>query len=325
MNLSKLTILSSGDGLSIKSRAKFFYQANFQISKIEKNEFINRFRFGGHKALRENLILGLRCAGIEFELSNQIPINQSNIGLLAGKELLRKLTHDQKPKIGNIVVGPNLFVTPKGFEAELKNELIKKIVVPSQWVADLWTKEAPEISNKIVVWAVGIDFNYWQPLKGESENLINKVLIYMKNRDVLLINQVQSLLKENGFLVSIITYGMYSEEDYREELRSSIALVYIGESESQGIALLEAWATNVPTFVYNSKKTILIQTKTGVISLSGNNYSPAPYLTDERGHFWSDANELLVHLKDLDKYTPRKASKIFSAEICAIEYNKLFA
>jgi glycosyltransferase involved in cell wall biosynthesis len=324
MKSSSLAILSARDGNSIKSRAKFFYKSNFKISKTEKEEFTNKFKFGGHQALRENLITGFHMAGIEFELSNKIPLDRRNIGLLAGKELLREFNRTRKHSAENIVVGPNLFVTPKGFEAELQNKLIKKIVVPAQWVADLWTREVPEISQKIVIWTVGIDFNFWQPLPSKQEMTRTKVIIYIKNEDNFLINQVKFLLMKKGFTPSIITYGQYSKEFYREELRNSIALVYIGKSESQGIALLEAWAMNVPTYVYNSAGAIVIRSESGEICLEENNYSTAPYLTDERGLFWGTEKELESHLNANQRFAPRSNSKIFSAENCAIEYAKFF-
>jgi glycosyltransferase involved in cell wall biosynthesis len=328
MSKQILSILSASDGVSLKSRANFLYQTTLKTSKSEKEELRNKLRYGGHRALRDNLIAGLRYAGIEFELSNQIPLNQNNVGLLAGKQLLRKLTQDRKRKIENIVVGPNLFVTPKGFELELQSELIRHIVVPSKWVADYWAYEMPEISHKIFVWTVGVDFNYWQPLRLKQETLDKKVIVYVKNQDELLVDQVELLLKKNGFPVSIITYGLYSEEHYRNELRNCIALVYIGKSESQGIALLEAWAMDVPTFVYNSKKAMIIPSKFGEICLQKGDYSTAPYLTDERGHFWVTINELESHLiaaqRQREKFAPRKNSKMFSAENCAIEYSKLF-
>ena len=324
MNPSSLTILSARDGISIKSRAKFLYQANFQMPKAKKEEFTNTFRFGGHQALRTNLVKGLHAAGIEFELSNQIPLHESNIGLLAGKELLRELTQERKTQIGHLVVGPNLFITPKGFETELQNKRVKQIVVPSQWVADLWAREAPEVIDKIVVWPVGIDFNYWQPQKLKQAKLRNKVIIYVKSQDEMIIDQVKAVLEKLEFLVVVITYGLYSEVRYQEELRGSAALVYIGSSESQGIALLEAWAMDVPTFVYDSKKAVTIKSESGLIYLEGSSYSPAPYLTVDRGRFWSDVNELESHLGDREKFAPRKNSEMFSVENCAIEYVKLF-
>lgn len=324
MNPSNLTILSARDGISIKSRMKYLFQTNFKIPKEEKEEFANNFRFGGHQPLRTNLIKGLHAAGIEFELSDQLSLNQSNVGLLAGVKLLRELNQERNLNIENIVVGPNLFLTPKGFDSELQNKLVKAIVVPAQWVADYWSREMPEISHKIVIWTVGVDFNYWQPLALKQETSNSKVIIYVKSQDDLLVNEVKLLLKKSGFLFSIITYGCYSEEHYRKELQSSVALIYIGKSESQGIALLEAWAMNVPTFVYNAKEAMVIQSEAGAIYLQENNYSTAPYLTEERGLFWNTTSELQSHLSAIAKFAPRSNSEMFSAEKCAIEYARLF-
>jgi glycosyltransferase involved in cell wall biosynthesis len=107
-------------------------------------------------------------------------------------------------------------------------------------------------------------------------------------------------------------------------LNDCVALVYIGKSESQGIALLEAWAMNVPTFVYKANNPISITSEHGTLILGPDQYSAAPYLTDERGLFWSNVSELGSYLKDINHFSPRNKSGMFSAKNCAIEYKNLF-
>ena len=320
----KLTILSSSDSLLIRSKVKFVYRTYFQRHKGITREYIDDLKLGGHRALRENLIHGLQKGKIEFELANRIPNYQSDIGLLAGKGLLRNLTRFQGFKQEKIVVGPNLFVTPRGFEFELQQKSVRKIVVPSDWVVDLFAQELPEIAKKIVVWPVGIDFDYWDPSALKENKTKDSVLIYLKHENIALVDEVKSAIEKYGLLSHVVTYGSYEEDYYRKKLNDCVALVYIGKSESQGIALLEAWAMNVPTFVYKANNPISITSEHGTLILGPDQYSAAPYLTDERGLFWSNVSELGSYLKDINHFSPRNKSGMFSAKNCAIEYKNLF-
>ncbi len=56
-----------------------------------------------------------------------------------------------------------------------------------------------------------------------------------------------------GYKINLIEYGTYTEETYKYVLRRSFFGVWIGTTESQGIALQEALAANVPLIVLNSR------------------------------------------------------------------------
>ena len=89
-------------------------------------------------------------------------------------------------------------------------------------------------------------------------------------------------------------------------LANSKFMVYLTESESQGIALHEAWMAGVPTLVWNR----------GFYFYKGYRWQdekiPAPYLTPECGSFFKDEidfeNRLGVFLKDYQNFAPRPYS-----------------
>lgn len=95
------------------------------------------------------------------------------------------------------------------------------------------------------------------------------------------------------------------------------------ESESQGIALVEAWAKNVPTFVLDNK---IYKYK---------NYSwidekiAAPYLTAACGAFFKDVNglsELLDSLSMSNNYEPRNYYlSNFTDRICAEKFIQIIS
>jgi len=81
-------------------------------------------------------------------------------------------------------------------------------------------------------------------------------------------------------------------------------MIYLVESESQGLALAEAWLRNVPTFVWNRG-----YWQYGNYSWRDDKIS-APYLTDECGLFFRDYNDfkekLPLFLTKLSQFQPRK-------------------
>lgn len=77
---------------------------------------------------------------------------------------------------------------------------------------------------------------------------------------------------------------------------------FLSQSESQGIALAEAWAMDVPTFSWNPGEFVYKMH-------TFKNVSSAPYTTSENGALWKDIDELYcvldLFLKE-NTYSPRK-------------------
>lgn len=79
-------------------------------------------------------------------------------------------------------------------------------------------------------------------------------------------------------------------------------LFFLSQSESQGIALAEAWAMDVPTFSWNPREFVYKMH-------TFKNVSSAPYTTSENGTLWKDIDELYCALNLFLKentYSPRK-------------------
>ena len=84
-------------------------------------------------------------------------------------------------------------------------------------------------------------------------------------------------------------------------------LIYLQESESQGMALQEAWAHNVPTLVWNSITTSPLTGSKTYEKVA------APYLTDESGEFFKDfeefKNKLQKFIEKLNYFRPAEYCK----------------
>ena len=70
-------------------------------------------------------------------------------------------------------------------------------------------------------------------------------------------------------------------------------VICLGGSETQGLALAQAWSMNRQTLVYESD------------FIRKNKRNAAPYITEHTGKKWSDISELDECLASLRKLTPR--------------------
>jgi hypothetical protein len=91
-------------------------------------------------------------------------------------------------------------------------------------------------------------------------------------------------LKSKLINVERLIYGNYKSADYKKLLSEVDLCVFFSPSESQGIALAESWASDVPTWVY--ERGFWTAPNGDVYSSSS-----APYLTDYTGNFFTSINE----------------------------------
>jgi hypothetical protein len=91
-----------------------------------------------------------------------------------------------------------------------------------------------------------------------------------------------------------LNYGGYSQDNFKKLLSQAAFAIFVSRSESQGIALAECWAMNIPTIVWNPK----------VLHAHERSYetvSACPYLAPENGCEWQtieDLRDTLVSIKE---------------------------
>lgn len=200
-------------------------------------------------------------------------------------------------EIKKLIAGPNLVVSPLDEDSILCNQSIDLIIVPSQWVKDFYISLAPEIADKIFVWPAGVDV----PDFGLAERV--EILLYVKNTADDLLSFIEKQLKNQGFLYKKLVYGNFKKDEYFKALNRSQAMIYISNSESQGLALFEAWARNVPTMAWSRG-----YFEYGKFNWKNKNIS-APYMTDQTGEIFTGAgdfnNVLYKFLRKIKIYAPR--------------------
>lgn len=166
--------------------------------------------------------------------------------------------------------------------------------------------------KKIYEWAVGIDTNYYFP---EIKTDVPKGFIYYKTSN----HQVndsdfQTVLREFKEVPKILKYGYYVHEDKMKVVRECNFGVYLGGTESQGIALMEFLSAGIPLYVIDKHN---IQWAGKIIGQG----SSAPYWDDRCGIKTGNMNRFTEFLENLPAYKPREfIMENFTLEKCAQKY-----
>ena len=240
-------------------------------------------RYSGPDAVRDSLCRGLTQHTIPFTLNPHQPSETTMV--LSGTSALRfAIQQKRNGKIHTLIAGPNILALPKEKGDVMLQEEIDSILVPSHWVAELWKREAPEIATKIRVWPAGI-----APATASTRS--GKPIIYDKVGNKKLLDEVRHAM---GDEVRVFTYGSFSRDIYLDALTDAPYMVYLSHSESQGLALFEAWTRDVPTLV-NISTTWSDKEK----SFTAKN------LNESLGRFFTDQAELATLIEQVPHISPK--------------------
>jgi hypothetical protein len=199
------------------------------------------------------------------------------------------------------VYGPNIHIEDIDNKPYLDNEDVT-FLVPCEWVIDVAKKYLPKAN--VVVFPYGIEIPDTAPSVKEEE-----IILYTKNeKDQAKLKTEIEVVKEfadrYGLTVKLFEYGQYEKGDFLNSLKRVKFAVWLGQTESQGIALMEAWSYNVPTLVRRKDSWL---DHDGEIFIS----EAAPYLNPKRGVYTRSES---LHLSDLenfvtqlDEFNPRQS------------------
>jgi hypothetical protein len=296
----------------------FLYTENFFLFPKFKSSV--KFLLGqdtrGPKAVLESLCKGLTEAGVEYEVNLKFK-KAEHVCVLSGVSTLRWAIKQKKiGKVKSIVAGPNLVISTKDEKEILLDPAIDAIIVPSQWVYDFYSKESPQITSKLRIWPAGVTI----PASKPSQKYID-FLVYNKLGNENLSDQIVSELQKKNYKVRVFNYGKFEQQEYFKALEASRFEIYLSRSESQGLAMFEAWARGVPTLAWEKGLWELNGIKvTGKIS--------APYLNSECGDSFLDFNDFLKVLPKFFStgYDPKSyVERLFSNKVCAEKYLKILS
>ncbi len=269
----------------------------------------------GPQAVTASFLRGLRELGIEHKYNphdseishgDSVWVNES-LDALSWSILAKK-----NRSIAHLFTGPNLVTAPDDAGGIIGSDEIDKIFFPSQWTKDFYVSMMPNLAGKISICPSGVAVPP-APVKRAQFDC----LLYVKNtEESALVRQVEAELAIQGASCRKVEYGKYDKEDYYDLLEKCKFMVYISHSESQGIALQEAWVRDVPTLVWTRG-----YMEHGKYRWSDPRIS-APLMTDVCGKFFVGLPEfkglLRVLISGKAEFTPRQyVLRNLTDKICA--------
>ncbi|MBD81629.1 MAG: hypothetical protein CL840_22105 [Crocinitomicaceae bacterium] len=203
------------------------------------------------------------------------------------------------PKL-KITAGPFIVNHPAERKAIVEDERIDKLVFFSQWHQELFKSFSEKVQLKQNFnWFCGVDTNYWVRPKNSNGK---KVLVYSKTNPEVS-EQIKKILTNKGIEFEEIVCGNYTPEQFKSSLFNSQLVIFVSKTETQGLAIFEAWSCNVPTFHFDP----------GVWKYQGYTYNKAsscPYLSDQLGRTFEGTDDFEDKfdsiMLELDHFTPRQ-------------------
>lgn len=247
--------------------------------------------YGGHHAVTRSLVSGLRALGVRFAYNPLVlPGDSRTVLVLAEAAALRQaLAWKSTGRITRLLAGPNLFLRSSDQCGVLADPRVDVCIVPSLPIQRHYEVDLPALIGRVQSWFAGVDAEFWKPIPGRqpisTQGNTRSAIVYWKTEPESFCQEVEEVLGRHGWLIRRLRYGNYRQREYKETLANCRLAVFISRSESQGIALAEAWAMDVPTLVFNP----------GWRPLEGGGVetaSAAPYLTRDCGQAWATLSEL---------------------------------
>lgn len=230
-------------------------------------------------------------------------------------------------KKNKLIVGP--LYTNSDFLKLLdlaKNNSNLKIITASESSKKMLLEVAnsEKISNLIHVLPIGIFSNSEIKKNLHKKTNLDDCLIYFKGRKKDELKKVIKILKLYNINFKIFEYGKYKKNDFIKTAKLSKFGVILGRTESQGIAINELIASNLPLIILNST----------INSFDGKVYegTTVPYwsskcgeVTNDLNNFEDTLNYFLINLEN-NKYSPAMyASATLSYEAMFKNISRIFS
>lgn len=270
----------------------------------------------GPQAVQQSLFLGLQELDEKFAINQRQFDHVKTVGVLADLKVLRwAIEQKRHQKIDHIVAGPNITISPLANQNVLQDPALDIIIVPSQWVYDQYALEAPTIAHKLRIWPAGVTV----PIMHQTEKKFD-FLIYNKIGNQKLFSDIVNFLQQQNYRVTIFNYGSFNQADYFKALEQSKFEIYLSESESQGLAMAEAWVREVPTLVWERG---FWQGQ----GISWHGLTASPYVNDENGARFKNFEEFKARLVEFTKteFQPREfVERELSNQVSAQKYLQIY-
>lgn len=288
----------------IERRFNFF---KYQIRGDRFKAWTCTFELGGHWDIIDSFIKGAKYyPEIEILVNpSRAGIKDSVVYVPTNWRALRELIPLRRSGyISKLIAGSDIAAFPDMHDFLMADPAIDICLLESEWVKNAFVEELSIAGRKadVRVWAAGVDSDFWSPRRAPGENF-DKALIYVKRSGANILPSVASVLERKNKEYQVIVYGEYVPEDYKKLLEQCDFVIILGESETQGIAMFQAWSMGRQTLVYDSP---VIWAPRRRWESAASYASAAPYLTPQNGVFWKDTDELEYLLEDMLPRSPRE-------------------
>ena len=261
--------------------------------------------YPGHYAVTRSVVEGLRAIGVDFNFN---PASFSELARVvyapANEALMQAIELKRHGAIDFLVAGPvNAFFADECHGIMLSRE-IDLAIVAHEWMIDFY-RETPDLARKSRACPCGVDVEFWKPMGTAKERAC---VVYWKSGDERFCEEVEAIVKRAGLEPIRVRsrhgeHSIFKPPELRAALDRAVVSVFLSTFESQGIALAEAWAMNIPTVVWDPQ---------GDAEWLGRHFtsqSSAPYLTPSTGLAVRDVDALdaaiAQALATLDTFQPR--------------------
>lgn len=233
-----------------------------------------------------NLIKGLNLIGINCVINND-----------GDKNIILQNCNRLNGDLSNCILGPNICTLPIDNNIIMDHNRYESLIVPSDWVKNLYMKWIP--SDKIKVWPVGIDTDLFSDKSKDKKEY--DFLVYFKRRSTDELNLFLNKLRLLNKKFNVIEYGKYNESQFIDLISKSKFGAVIDNCESQGIAIEEMMSCNLPLLVWDVKHWIDRGVENKCESTS------IPYWNDMCGEVFYDSCDIEDKIKKIEvgQYNPR--------------------
>ena len=205
---------------------------------------------GGVMMVALNLMKGLDQLGISYRFNDfaYIQKHPKELACIIGKP---QLLFDREWK-NPILFGAGIYSHPiECPDLFMKYPNLKHCLVPGDWMVSMFK---PYFGNKVSAWPTGIDTEKWVPSEKVKEFdflIYNKIRWEYNSMEIKLIDPIKKVLQKRSLSFQEIRYGKYQPEELQEKLRTSKAVIFLCEHETQGIAYQQILSCNIPILAWD--------------------------------------------------------------------------
>jgi hypothetical protein len=240
--------------------------------------------YPGHHALTRSVVEGMRRAGLDFNYNPRSIGDVAAVVYAPANEALRQAVEwKREGRVAFVAAGPVNALTLHDEGGVLGLPEIDLLIVASDWVRDFYREHAPHLLAKMRVCPCGVDVDAWTPSPDRQRR---SAVVYWKSGDESFCSAVEQIATTHGWNPVRVRYGAHASADFKQALDAAGVAVFLSSYETQGLALAEAWAMDVPTLVWDPQEVVEWR---GVMFRAG---SSAPYLTAATGIAWRTLEQL---------------------------------